>query len=383
MKKSVFAVYFAFFTSGIMCTLVGAILPFMKAEYGMSYVLGGSVLSAHQIGNLFAVLFAGFLPYLIGRKRSTIILGSSLVIGFVLMIFTGNSIALILAFGLAGISKGTMSNISNVVISEETANKTAGLNILHAVFACGALAAPGIVIVATSFGFIGWRGAAWFLVVFQLISLGLIGSSEMSNKPVARSSDSEKLFLKSFPYWLNTAILFFYLCCESATVGWLVTYFTESGRMTMKMAQTSATLLWLMIMCGRILCAAVSKKVNRCLLLICLSLAGTIFFVLMITGTTSFLIILGLLGVGFSMSGIYPTTLGTMNARYTSSTIATGTCIAVATCGAVIMPTIVGLVAEYTGISGGISAIAIAFMCMLVLTIVKFFYTNYLNRKVR
>lgn len=376
MKKSVFAIYFAFFTSGIMCTILGAILPFMSEEYALSYSIGGTVLSAHQIGNLFAVLFAGFLPYAIGRKYSTIILGSGLIIGFSLMMLSGNPILLIMAFAVAGVSKGTMSNISNVVISEETENKTAGLNILHAVFALGALLAPIIVMVATKTKW-GWRLATSILVIFQIIALTLIFRSDISSVPAKKKSksenteNSEKLFLKSFTFWLNTFILFFYLCCESSVVGWLVTYFVKTGKMSFSFAQSSASFLWIMIMAGRILCASISNKVSKPWLLFSLALAGTCFFVLMISSQNPSLIVIGLLGVGFCMSGIYPTTLGTMPKEFTSSTIATGTTIAVGTCGAVLMPAIVGFVSDISGIAGGIATIAVAFFCTMVLTVIK------------
>lgn len=372
MKKSVFAIYFAFFTSGIMCTILGAILPFMSEEYNLSYSLGGTLLSVHQVGNLFAVLFAGVFPYLVGRKKSTIILSSGLIIGFIIMMITGNPIALIIAFIVSGISKGTMSNISNVVIAEETQNKTAGLNILHAVFAIGALVAPVLVLIATKTT-LGWKLSTAILVCCQIIALFLIGKSDISDTPPKKIASNEKSFLTSFVFWLNTFILFFYLCCESSVVGWLVTYFAKTGKMSMTFAQSSATFLWIMIMLGRILCAAISNKINKKALLVTLAFSGTGFFVLMLLAQNPSLIIVGLLGVGFSMSGIYPTTLATMPEKFTSSTVATGTTIGVATCGAVLMPAIVGFVSDNIGIAGGIATISIAFFCTMLLTIIKIF----------
>ena len=53
--------YYAFLVSGMMSTVLGAILPSLSAEYGLSYSVQGSLLSFHQIGNLAAVYLAGFL----------------------------------------------------------------------------------------------------------------------------------------------------------------------------------------------------------------------------------------------------------------------------------------------------------------------------------
>ncbi len=146
-----YTIYFAFFTSGMMSTLIGALLPFMKTEYNMSYVLSGAVISAHQIGNFCALLIAGYLPYLIGRKRSTITLSLGIVIGFLLMTLTSNPVLLLVAFAFTGIGRGTMSNITNVVMSEIAENKTASLNLLHASFAVGAFLAPFLAILPLRF----------------------------------------------------------------------------------------------------------------------------------------------------------------------------------------------------------------------------------------
>ena len=71
------------------------------------------------------------------------------------------------------------------------------------------------------------------------------------------------------------------------------------------------------------------------------------------------------------MSGIYPTTLSTMEKKYNSSTVATGLCIGTATVGAILMPSIVGSVAETAGIEGGIATISGAMVIMVVLMIIK------------
>ena len=103
------------------------------------------LLSAHQAGNFFAVFIAGYLPYVIGRKKSTLYLSSGKAIGLLLMILTGNPILLTLAFILTGIGRGTQSNITNVVTAEISQKKASALNILHSTFAVGAFISPFLV----------------------------------------------------------------------------------------------------------------------------------------------------------------------------------------------------------------------------------------------
>lgn len=368
-----YTVYFAFFTSGIMSTLIGSLLPYMRSEYELSYVVSGAVLSAHQIGNFAALLLAGFLPYLLGRKKSTIILSSGIIIGFTLMTLTGNPIVLLTAFVFTGIGRGTRSNITNVVISEITENKTAGLNLLHASFAIGAFIAPFIALAATTIWGVQWRLAAYVLVGFEVLVLFAIGRSSISNTPTPRVTSAKVEFLRDGGYWINTAILFFYLCTEASVIGWLVTYFRDTGRLSASLSLTTSSALWVFILIGRLICASLSTKMNKNLLLVLLGSLQILFFILMISTHNVVITYISLFGFGLAMSGTYPTTLSTMNPKYNQSTVVTGTTIAIATVGAITMPMIVGAIAQEAGLGSGIATITITIITMLVLMVVKFF----------
>lgn len=364
-------IYFAFFTSGTMTTMVGAVLPLMIDEYHLSYELSGLVISAHQIGNLAAVLIAGFLPYAIGRKNSTVLLYSGIGLGAILMTLTGSPLALLVAFAAQGIGRGTTSNICNVVISEFSANKSAALNLLHAVFAVGALCAPVLVMLFVSIGGIGWRGAQWLLAAMSIIVLVLLWNSTLSSTPTLRRPDGSRTFLKSVPYWMNVGILFFYLCAEASIIGWLVTYFRDSGIMSTALAQSTASIMWIMIMVGRLATAAVPMNVNRTRLLLGMGMTMLGFFVLMISTRDITWIMIGLMGIGLSMAGIYPTTVSTLSPEDASSTVAMGTLIATATIGGILMPGIVGVVAQRAGIAGGVASITISIVLMLLVIVAK------------
>jgi fucose permease len=364
--------YWAYFVNGIMGTLIGTLLPFMKAEYRMSYVLSGAVISAHQIGNFVALLVAGFLPYLIGRKKSTVTLASGIIIGFILMTLTGNPAVLLLSFAISGIGRGALSNIANVVMSEIAENKAASLNLLHALFAVGALIVPFSVILLTVTLSLDWRANVWLLVALESVVLILISLSSLSNQPSKRSNGGERGFLTSGDFWLNTAILFFYLCSEASIVGWLVTYFTEGGRLSPALAQMTSSALWLFILAGRLVCAYLSTRVKASLLLLILGLLQLLFFIILVSVDSTPLIYLSIFGFGLAMSGIFPTVLSTVDIKITGSTVAMGTIFAIATLGAIVMPVIVGVVAQTGGMAAGLGTIGIAIAVMVALLLVKF-----------
>ena len=115
----------------------------------------------------------------------------------------------------------------------------------------------------------------------------------------------------------------------------------------------------------------VGGKLPACIAFQHLAQHAFAFFFLLISPVGTVLKVIAVLGAGLSMSGIYPTTLSTMEQRYNSSTVATGLCIGTATVGAIIMPSVVGTVAEKAGIEGGIATISLALAVMVILMVIK------------
>lgn len=359
--------YYAFFFSGMMANVLGSILPNIIETNGLSFSFQGTLLSVNQIGNLLAVWLSGFLPYAIGRRKSTILMGSGVVVGFVVMVLTGNPIALLLSFVCLGIGRGTMSNITNVLVGQYAGNKAVGLNLLHASFAIGAFISPFLVVLC---GDRFWKAPAVIIACGMASALVLFRFSPLENTKTVKDKD-ESTIPKAASFWLNTFILFFYLCGESTFMGWLVTYFKNNGVFPVSIANAMSSLLWLMILISRLVTASVSKRFRKEGVILFLGSMMLVFTVILVTATNPVLVAVSVLCIGLSMGGIYPTTLATMEKRFNQSTIATGTCIAVATLGAVIMPNIVGYIADAVDISIAIRSILVPLLLMVVLQFAK------------
>ena len=153
------------------------------------------------------MFLAGFIPYAIGRKKSTLLLGSLIVLGLLLMTMTANAFLLIVAFAFTGMGRGTLSNITNVVVGENASNKAGGLNLLHASFAVGAFLAPFVTIAVIPSG---WRLAPWIVAALMLLALILILFSTLSSERMHKEK-GEGTLPHSIHFWVNTFILFFYL----------------------------------------------------------------------------------------------------------------------------------------------------------------------------
>lgn len=362
-----YRVYYAFFFSGMMANVLGSILPSLIAERNLTFSFQGTLLSVNQIGNLLAVWLSGFLPYAIGRKKSSVLLGSGIVSGFIIMVLTGNPAALLVAFVLLGIGRGTMSNITNVVVGQYAGNKGAGLNLLHASFAVGAFIGPFLVVF---FGPSAWRTPALIIALGMASALILFTFSDLSNKKEEKSRNESSL-PKAASFWINTFILFCYLCGESTFMGWLVTYLMNEGLFPSSIANAMSALLWLMILTSRLVTAAVSQKIQKEKIILFLGSSMLIFTFLLVNTSSPLLAAISVFGIGLSMGGIYPTVLSTNEKRFAESTIATGTCIAVATIGAVVMPGIVGFIADNVSMNLALKAILVPLSVMVVLMVIK------------
>jgi len=362
---------FAFFTSGIMAIMLGVLLPYIRAEYSLSYTQSGLMFSGHQLGNFCAVLAAGVLPYVLGRKKSTLLMGAGTALGLILIVAAQNPWLLMIAFILTGIGRGTMSNICNVVIADISGNRAVALNVLHSVFATGALISPVIVFLYVSaIGASGWKPAALTAASLAIIALALISRSKLPDTPAQKDKDSSRAFLKKSSFWIPTLLLLCYLAVETSIIGWFVTYFIDVGILPAVVAGFVPAMFWLMMMTGRLSVAFISKRIqNKNRMLLTMALLTTFCFIgLMLSGSPIPTVIF-LLGIGLGMAGIYPTTMATMSGI--TSTVSVGFTVAIASLGGIFMPGIVGAVADSHGIANGIAMLLSMLIGMVALVILK------------
>lgn len=306
--------FFVFAVNGLYAMVLGSLLPIISDEYGLNNTVSGALLSAHQVGNLISGFIAGVLPLYLGRKKSIIFLCSFVIMGFLIMILTGNPVLLILGFLFTGLSRGSISNFNNIVVNEVSNSSPSALNFLHSIFAVGALIAPFLVILCTSLaGDIGWKIAAGVIIILAIISIFLF--SKMKIDDIKKDKSKIKIsyeFMKNRYFWISAGILFFYLCAEATINGWMVKYFIDSRIMTIKYAQMLASLLWIVILIGRLTCAMLGDRVPKKALLFATSIGTVVFYLLLLSTQSLTVITVAIMGLGFCMAGIYPTTISTI-----------------------------------------------------------------------
>lgn len=360
--------FFVFAVNGLYGMSLGSLLPLISEAYGLSDTVSGALLSAHQAGNLIAGFLAGALPLYLGRKKSILFLCSFVIMGFFLMIITGNPVLLIIGFLFTGISRGSISNFNNTMVNEVSGSSPAALNFLHSIFAVGALLAPFLIIACTSIaGSNGFRIAAGIIISLCFISIFLFSRIQVTEKAVQKKRNGISYeFMKSGRFWISTGIIFFYLCAEATINGWIVTYFINSGIMTREYAQILASLLWVVILAGRLTCVMLGGKISKQTLLLCTSVGTVVFYILLLSTRDLAMITFAIMGLGFSMAGIYPTTVATVGPTIKQYPMAMGVLLMIGGIGPILMPSITGILSDTFGILAGMSALIGAIVLMAV-----------------
>lgn len=370
-KQIFLGCFYTFFVNGGLALILGAILPFMKVTYNLNYQTAGLLLSFHSVGNLVSSFTGGILPVYLGRKKSILLFSSMGFLAFILMTLTGNPFLLLLAFFLTGMNRGAVSNFNNTIINEIATGKGWALNLLHSIFAVGAFVSPFIALFFTRNNSDGWIYAALVLSFFCLIELIVYGRMQIpNNEPLLKERKKADFgFLKNKYFLTASGILFSYMCAEQAINGWLVTYFKDSGIMSGNLAQSMASLLWLVILIGRLLCAYLSSKIKKSRLLLLNAFGYLIFFILLLFSRTMVPVVAGIIGVGFFMAGLYPTVMASIGEIIKEYPLALSFLLTFTGLGAILMPAIIGIVADAVGILGGMSVVIIAVAITLALII--------------
>ncbi len=233
--------FVTFFFSGICAISSGVVVSLLQEQYGFAYGMTGTLLSLMSIGNLLAGFLTGVLPGVLGLKPSILLLTIGYTVGYGIMGFTGAEVLLAAAFFLVGVAKGSAMNACTILVSDNSADRTRGMNLMHSCYACGALLCPFLIAAAAR--------VSTALAVFLLAALGVVlwlvyWKTPMEGKVKNRKAVIDWSFLRSGRFWLLTGLLFCQNAAEQSVTGWMVTYFKGSGIIAGTLAAYTVTVMW-------------------------------------------------------------------------------------------------------------------------------------------
>ena len=378
-RPLLFTCFFAFFANGTLSLTLGSVMPDLKTAYALSDTVSGLFLSAHSAGNLIAGFLSALIPLYLGERKSIMLMSSLAFIGYLMMTLWGNPAWLLLAFAFTGLGRGSVTNFDNRMVNRLSGGDPAASNMLHGSFAIGAILAPLVFLALRNL--LGWQAGLGWVILCGMVSLFNFSRMQLENDRPDRKDkkNSTLVFLRNPSFLILAMMMFCYLCSEYAINGWLVTYIQNKESLLSALAkdggdvsaslraysQTMATLLWVVMLVGRLFCAWLSAKVSQKKIMMVASIGVAVFFSMMLLSSGMAMVSLSVAGLGFCMAGICPMIYSDAAIFTNAYPMATGALLAIGSGGAILMPTVVGAMAERFGFTGGMSAILVT-VCLLV-----------------
>lgn len=380
VRKQMTSSYMVFFINGMLALSIGSLLPFIRDARGLEYAFCGMLVSLHSVGNFLSSFFAGTLAVTLGRKKSILLFNAFFAVAFLLIIIGGSNVCLVLAFIMTGLARGATSNFCNATVNSLAPGKVAASNGLHAMFSVGAFLFPILLTFLTTANVDNWVYACFFMLAMGVLSWVLYATMPV-DESIVKKKDGDQgtfAFFKEPMFILCTASLFFYLCVEQGVIGWMVTYFKDTGLISESLSQITASVLWIMILAGRLTTVALSGKVKKGNLLRIMGVGLVIFFIIVMNAKTTPVIVFAIMGFGYSMAGIYPTVVsfaGHINQKYP---MCWSFMLTMASMGSILMPSIIGKIAESAGIVAGMSSIVAVVIIDMIFIVCL---TGYMKKK--
>ncbi|MGN0975018.1 MAG: MFS transporter [Gemmiger sp.] len=362
-KPRVQNAYLVMLFDGLCVSSASVVLPLLRQNYGLSYDFSGLLLALLSVGNLASALLCGVLPRWWGVRRTALTFTGGLLAGYLLLSVSGVPAVLALGFLCIGLGKGSSMNNATVAAGEASADRTKSVNLINALFALGSLCAPLLYLGAGMLP--DWKAPLLALAVSGGVVWLLFWTMGLSSRRSDAAKRDDWSFLKDRHFWFSTAFLFGQQCAEISVTGWLVTYFKDQGILTGALSELTVTVMFAAMLLGRLFIVFVLPPRFRSLL--AMSAASLVSYLLLMSCQSGITALLCLFLFGLSISGTYPTVIAQANRSLSNASV--GVMLPVAGIGAVLMPYLVGAVAEHGGIRAGMLCPIAALVLMLVFAV--------------
>jgi len=344
------------FVFGIVMAVLGTLfgLPAMRQRLKIDLSQQGNVFLLLYVGILLATLIAGPVIDSVGNKvilvTSAALVASGMA-GFAYAHSFGSAAIPAVLLGLGG---GGLNTSTNALVSDLYGeDRGPMLNVLGIFYGIGALGIPLLAAVI----------AGHFPIAPQLlICAGLAGACALlflgMQFPEASAAQSfswrEVVQVARFP---GVLVLGFLLFCESGNEasigGWTSTYAAEMG-LGARTATLTLAGYWAALMVGRLLVARILKDVGKRQLVLGSGLGALVGGAVLLTSRLEVTLVAGVLLIGLSYAGVFPTALAIAGDTYRKMTgTVFGLLFAIALVGGMSFPWAVGQISQRLGVRYG------------------------------
>lgn len=174
--------------------------------------------------------------------------------------------------------------------------------------------------------------------------------------------------MKSTKFWLLTALLFCQNAAEMSVNGWLVTYYKNQQLLTGALSTYTVTIMWGATLIARLLIAFVFPVRDTFKTLAVMGLGCTVLYGAMMFSSTPAAAIVMLFAFAFAMAGVNPIAVAGTGKQMSAASM--GVLLLAASVGAIIMPWIIGLVADYVSLQAGVACNLVPCVGIMILSLI-------------
>ena len=366
-RKLIFSSYYGFSVMGMIVISFGSTMPYIRENFNFNYELGGLILAIFSFSYLINGFLSGLLIDKMGHKRVLLMGNIGYVLGLVLIALSMNQTFFFISVAVLGVGWGFYNTTGNVIMNDATKGDGKAMLLLHMSFGVGAFISPLI------FGFLmklslTWRSFYLLLAVFSALSFAVnlrLELPELVDEEVKKSKLNQ-LDLKKIGLFM--AILFFYVGVENGFSGWMTSYIKESTSIDDTSTQSLLSVLWLTMILGRLGIGLLGSKISKVFMIFISSISLIVGMLLFIVSNTWMPILISVIIIGASMSGIYPLTLADANPYIKGSGLATALVISGGGMGASSIPYLSGKFADIWGTEAIITTLTISTAVLILCT---------------
>jgi fucose permease len=349
--------FYAFVILGAVISALGPTINGLASNLGRTATALSFLFSFRAVGYLTGSLGGGYLYEKIRGNRALGFVLLLLAATLVLTPYLQTSIPLIFALILTGISCGATDVGSNTLLAY-THKKQVGpyLNAMYLFAGLGSFTAP-LFLGSVSLEW-GYAGLSLFILPASALLLNTPSPPIQKNPENQTESKLQRDLLFVFAF-----LSFFYIGMEVSFSGWIYTFFLKRFPENPESGYLITSLFWAGITAGRLLAIPLSTRVRETNLIrafigggIC-SLTAMLLFPAEIWSVW-----VGTVGMGLSLSAIFPTTFSFVQKTHPFSPRQNGVVWASGSTGSIVLPFLIG---RQIGISGPMSMPLILTVCWI------------------
>lgn len=366
-----------FALTGIVTTMLGPLLPALKARWVLTDAQAGYLFTAQFAASVVSTMLLTTIVRRFGFLRTLALSYLLLAVGVAGVGATSWAMGL-LAVSVYGFALGLAMPATNLLISETRgARRAAALNILNFIWCIGAVACPLLVMIVVRDN----RTAAPMLVLG--VTLALVGAwlwrsiaqadprsvgsdikayrqmtreiaaiepgpavSAAEAQPPASAQASRRVWTSAFAYLLAASV-FLYVGAENSISGWIGAYTKRTNAEMAALYSLPQAVFWAALMTGRLLAPVWLRRLSEERLVMVTALVSLLGIVLL-RATSETVGLLGgaaLAGAGFA--AIYPTTIAVFMKYFGEKAGASAAPVfATGGLGGAVIPSLVGTVSD-------------------------------------